>query len=47
LTDSSALRESVSPYVTVEDVLGARTADFVDQAYGNEVFFIYMFQNEP
>ena len=46
LTDLCACTEFVDFYVAIENTLRARTADFIDQAYGEEVCFINMIQNE-
>jgi hypothetical protein len=42
LTDSCTFMEFVDLYVAIENTLRARTADFVEQAYGEEVCFIDM-----
>jgi hypothetical protein len=36
----------INSYVAIEDTLRARTADFIEQAYGEEVCFIDMIENE-
>ena len=41
-TDLFACAECVDFYVAIENTLRARTADFVEQAYGEEVCFIDM-----
>ena len=42
LTDLCACREFVDFYVAIENTLRARTADFIEQAYGGEVCFVDM-----
>jgi hypothetical protein len=42
LTDLFAFTESVELYVTIENILRARAAGFIEQAYVEEVWFIDM-----
>ena len=42
LTDLWACTEFVYFYVAIKNILRARAADFIEQAYGEEVCFVYM-----
>jgi hypothetical protein len=47
LTDLSGATEFVHSYVMIEEILRARTTNFVEQAYISEICCIDMLQNEP
>jgi hypothetical protein len=42
LTDLCAFTEPADSHFAIENILRARTADFIEQAYGEEVWFIDM-----